>query len=279
MRKLFLYIAILALFCFNISSGSEVYLPEAQANMTLVVAGGGTPAEEPNGSEPCDSGTYDFSDGDNESFEAESDGTFCTADWSVTDTDGVIDTSNSGWSFCGSNSLQIVSDSDNTGTNEILANFGAQDADLYFRGYVKIPEINDYDSDLTLTICKYDTGGGELAALVFFGDSGTDVRIYITSGEYHSASEGDEVRFEIHAVANGTSTLRVWRKNGASWDAVETNNGGGDVESEFANTVSGGAQYMLIDANGGSAVETTWYFDDMRADLDGTGYIGAQTCQ
>jgi hypothetical protein len=50
MRKFWFFIALVAVMCFGISSGSERYIPSADANMIMLpLAGGGTPAASPSG--------------------------------------------------------------------------------------------------------------------------------------------------------------------------------------------------------------------------------------
>jgi len=229
--------------------------------------------------EPCNSAAYDFSNGDNESFEA-GDGSFCTADWAITDTDGVINTSDTNWNFCGSSAFSINVNSSNTNTNKIVANFGAADTDFYWRSYLKIPAVPSYASINLIWFAQYSTGTAIEYIAFKDASANTNVQIYLEPGEYFTVTDGDEVRVDAHIVANSTSTLKCWRKNGASWDVVETNNGGGDVEASGTNTNATGARYIIFNQSiSGTFTGQTFYIDDVLVDLDGAGYIGAQTCQ
>jgi len=250
------------------------------ASSNPYVLGGAVPA--PVG--PTCSG--DFSSGQNESFENSSgDGYFCTTDWSVvSDAGSAINTYDNNWNFCGTHSMSIIYDSDSP-NNQVRINLGSEDPDFYFRYYFKYSAVSAYaalsymprfgnDSDASFYVTSMnntDNSRHELKLRQAGSGSGY-------STEYFRIYDGYEYRVEIHVVGSaGTTTAKLFYKNGASWDAVLSSTGGDDYEINLTATQTN-HKYIDFISNSSSATAVTIYFDDVKISLSGGDYIGGDTC-
>lgn len=226
----------------------------------------------------CNSGTQDFSSGDNESFETGSDGTFCTADWVANDADGVINTSDNAQAHCGSYSLSIVAASGNTGVNNAQVDLGIEDADIYLRLYFRCPDVAAWRALRFLIF--FNTGATNVVGGVRLRDWNAGEELYLERGsalddEYFALTAGSWYRLDIHVVGSGGNmTMKVYNAND---EAVETSTGGGDVEASLASN-NYDTRIIRFWDDYDNAAAITYYVDDIIVDMAGTGYIGGCSC-
>lgn len=259
-----------------------ILLPLSAYAWGVVVSSGGVAAggggEAPECDLTCNTGTQDFSSGDNESFEAGSDGSFCTADWVVNDADGVVNTSDNAQKHCGSYSLSMVCDSDITGTNNIQADLGAEDGDIYLRFYFRCPSIVAYkvvrfllfysaNADYVVGgVRARDWGAGEHLMLER-GSTVDDETIPVTAGEWY--------RVDLHIVGSaGDMTMRVYDDEG---NGVLTSSGGSDYEASLA-SANYNTQIIRFYDYSDHADAITYYVDDITVSTSGAAYIGECSC-
>lgn len=230
--------------------------------MGTIMVGGGTQAA---GASPEDA----------QSFETGSDGTFDSGmgAWTVpVDTDGVINTSDNTDPHCGTYSLSIVADSDSSVENYVQVDIGSSDTDYTIRFYGYVPMIPNGARTYTFYLDD-DTGapGTSTRGNLRFDetDSGNCTVHMNTSGDSGDITLAMAAwyRFEIDWLESGTSALRVYNLAG-------TIQGSEQSFTPYTN----GAQYLKFRDYSSSATATTWYYDDVKFDLNG-GAIGAQTCQ
>lgn len=225
----------------------------------------------------------DASSGDNESFEKGA-GEFCTTDWTEADTDGVVDTYSSAEKHCGTTSLEITTDLETaSNNNRAYIDLGASDQDFYVRFYVKIPSsLTNYQTDTALTVSGDGTSTTQIH--VYITVSRTDSVYYLkirTPGtnptEYVPVTAGNWYRVDAHIVKSGDSTIRVYD---VSDNPILTSNGGSDYEQ--AVTYASGddyQRYIVFSDKSTDSVAHKIYIDDVAVEIDGTGYIGAQSCE
>lgn len=263
-------ILILILFC---SLNAEAFMGAHVAGSAKAVSGGG---------EPCDSGTYDFSDGDNESFE----NAFCTAGWSETDPDSVVSFSTS-YSNCGYYGIKITADLDTAGSNYIEADIGAQDGSFYERFYMQCPTyLTAYKLLVVRRYAEVSGGGsGDLMDIRLYAeDSNTafSLRLRVCgespSEKITNITSDDILRVELYKDG-GTVKLKAWKKNGASWDALATSNGAPDYTVESVDGACSTPRYFITSDDTSDTTAFDFYVDDFKVDLSGSGYIGGQTCE
>lgn len=261
MKYTFSFILVLS-FCCNSVAGTNSYI----LGVSTVESGSVT----------C---SGDMSNGDNESFESGV-GAFCTTDWTESDTDGVINTYSNSNSFCGSYSMAVTCDSDNSASaNRAYVDFGV-DTDLYFRVYMTFPTLlsGDYIRPLNVNDQNNEAVTAGTLYLQIFNSSGTyQVKLRDANenpSEYFDLSAGTQYRFEFHSVSGSTSTMRAYTSAGT---AIETSNGGGDYEISVTSGATN-TRYLIFHDYHNDSSAVTYYVDDVIIDLDGTGYIGAQTC-
>lgn len=220
----------------------------------------------------------DFSDGDPEDFEHGSgDGNFCTTDWTVSDTDGVVDTANASNSKCNSNSCAITYDSDSGSTNYIQANLGSVDNDCYIRFFCTIPDVPDWANTRPFSCGQDATPESNRVVGLKLQDKntgGTTARLYLwgtsDSANYYDLTEGSLYRIEIHIVKNSTCTIRVYDSGGSA-----VNHDGAGAET----TVTGfnlDVQYFHWHDDSDNSTACTGYIDCV--EYDASSWVGDQTC-
>lgn len=225
----------------------------------------------------------DASVGDNESFE-KGEGEFCTTDWTEADTDGVVDTYSSAEKHCGATSLEITTDLETAGNNNrAYIDLGASDQDFYVRFYVKIPSsLSNYKADTALTVSGNGTSTTQTHVYIIIGRMDSTYYIKIRQlgenpTEYVPVTAGNWYRVDAHIVKSGDSTIRVYD---VSDNPILTSNGGSDYEQ--AVTFASGdnyQRYIVFSDKSTDSVAHNFYIDDVAVEIDGTGYIGAQSCE
>jgi len=226
----------------------------------------------------CDGSTGSFTAGDPEDFEhASGDGYFCTDDWAVTDTDGIISTAAASNPKCGSNSASIVYDSDNANANVITASLDAPDADGYIRFYYTVPDVEDWKVVRALEASSDTTPGANIAFYIKITDwsTGGTAELLRLVGEDVSANEytvtpGSLYRIEVHFVHDDTCTIRVYDSAG---DAV--NHDGAAAETTVTAFDQDIQHFQFVDTSD-SAATCTGYIDAM--EYGSTDWLGAVTC-
>jgi hypothetical protein len=228
------------------------------------------------GGEPCNPAIYDIQAGDNESFEA-SEGAFCTANVTESDTDGVISTYDATNHHCGTHVLSIISDSDSSNENTVVADLGSADADFYSRFYVWLPAMSS--GAYIRFYCAGSTSGSNATFFVQWYNSSGTYQLKVRTGagqptDYFVLTPGAKYRVEMHHVQYpGNTTLKVWDSTGTAVQASDS-----DYEVVYA-TANQNLQYMSFWDFGSSSTAYTTYVEDWKIDVDAVDYIGAQTCQ
>ena len=217
----------------------------------------------------------DFSSGANESFEKGED-QFCTTDWTVADTTGVISTHDTNFYNTGTHGLSIVCDSDNSeANNRVYADYGSTLSAVYLRSYMQFPDVTNYA--MIRPICIGDDNNEILNGTVYLGFGKVDavyqlkIRTATTNpSEYFPLSINTKYRVEILATNAGSTVLRVYNAAGTQ---LETSNGGGDVELSI--TGAGvGIRYIVVRDSSTDATARTVYIDDIK--MSTSGWVGAE---
>lgn len=254
--------------------------------LTIVIATSSIAAESlgtnpPIGTWPASAGVTcsgDMSTGDNESYESGA-GSFCTTDWTEYDTNGVVNTHSSTGYNCGVYALAITSSSDTAvNNNRVVVDIGSIDSDVYERFYVTLPTLA---SGQYIRFHGAGNDNAETTAGAYYlqwYNTGSEYQFKLRTGagqptDYFVLTPGQKYRVEIHPVVNASSTLKVWDSSGNPVSAS-------DSDTEVVYTAAAiNMQYFFFNDSNSTASAVTYYIDDYTIDVDGTTYIGAQTCE
>jgi len=200
--------------------------------------------------------------GDTESFEyGASD--FCTTDIVISEATGV-DTYSTGWYKFGTHSLALT-DGSSTTDPVLRADHGSYQTDQYYRFYMKVPDVANYQFVSIAGIGKYPTS---VQVNISIRDTSTgaggEVLRLASESETIAITEGEEVRVELRVYdsdAGGagyaTLTLKAWDSAG---DPIITSNGGTDYEITSTST-SDSFRYLYTMAKNSGATAVTVYSD------------------
>lgn len=218
--------------------------------------------------------TGDFSSGANESCEKGED-QFCTTDFTVADTTGVISTYDTNFYNTGTHGLSIICDSDNSAANNrVYADIGSVVSDVYFRGYIKLPTVGNYASLNTAYFSADNAASTNIVYLNYVQVDGSYRLKIRTAGtntaEYFTVTPGSKYRVEIHAVDFGSCAMRLYSEAGTS---IETSNGGGDIECGVTGQ-DANLRYIVLRDNYSNSSPVTVYIDDIK--MSTSGWVGAE---
>lgn len=267
MKNWLRFITISVLFI-GVVFGSIYIAPQApDARMNVMIVGSGVEA----GGSVC---LYDIC----ESFES-GDGSFDETGWTEDDTAAVIDTSDSGFSECGSSSMAITYDSDTSSTSRAYYDLGASDTDFYFQVSLQTPNITDWDTIQYYINISNITTASSLRFNIRLTRGGYQPRLQVWSGsgwesEYFQLATSTEYSIGVHVAQNAASGIKVWDSAGSP---IETSNGGGDYELNLT-APDYAFRYIHFEDTYTDATATIGYIDAVEVDLDATDYLGATSC-
>jgi hypothetical protein len=229
----------------------------------------------------CDEDNREIRDGDMESFEGAADGDFCTngtLGWTINDGANVFDTSSSfsatQWPWFGSNSMKVALDVDTPTEEYVMSSTGSGYLKpwdtLYCWYYMHMTGVDGLDAgDDAYRTAGVEGNGTDVlfVHLEMNGDDTVDARLRndaTSDTEYFLLSDDTTYRILLKIIDHaGTSEMKIWDCSSGTCTPIETNNGGGDVTTDWASGNDQLANFSFYD-DSNDTDEFQLYFDGLQ---------------